>query len=75
MGVAQLAFGDPPQRVAGLHRAGLVRKARVVLMRRATDPWESHLSGMINTLVPETAVLSEVGTGSSPSKLNPARRK
>jgi glyceraldehyde-3-phosphate dehydrogenase (NAD(P)) len=47
--------------LGGLHRSGLVRRARAVLMRRATDPWESHLGGMINTLVPETAVPSHQG--------------
>ncbi len=44
-----------------LHSRGLVRRARVVLMRRATDPWESHLGGMINTVVPETKVPSHQG--------------
>src|SRR5262249_8863124 len=44
-----------------LHSRGLVERARVVLMRRATDPWESHLGGMINTVVPETRVPSHQG--------------
>jgi glyceraldehyde-3-phosphate dehydrogenase (NAD(P)) len=47
--------------LGGLHRTGLVRKARAVLVRRATDPWESHLGGMINTLVPEKSVPSHQG--------------
>lgn len=44
-----------------LHSRGLIKKARAVLMRRATDPWESHLGGMINTIVPETSVPSHQG--------------
>jgi len=49
-------------RVIGtFHRKGWVKKARVVLARRATDPWESHRSGVINTFVPETRVPSHQG--------------
>src|SRR5262245_27973820 len=49
-------------RVLGaLHARGLVRKARATLVRRATDPWESHLGGVINTIVPETSVPSHQG--------------
>ena len=44
-----------------LHRRGWVKRARAVLLRRATDPWESHLTGMINTVVPETKVPSHQG--------------
>ena len=44
-----------------LHRHGWVKRVRAVLMRRATDPWESHLNGMINTVVPETKVPSHQG--------------
>ena len=44
-----------------LHARGWVRRARAVLLRRATDPWESHASGMINTVVPETGVPSHQG--------------
>ena len=44
-----------------LHGRGWVKRARAVLMRRATDPWESHLNGMINTAVPETKVPSHQG--------------
>src|SRR5690606_11823001 len=35
-----------------LHRHGWVKRVRAVLFRRATDPWESHLNGMINTVIP-----------------------
>jgi glyceraldehyde-3-phosphate dehydrogenase (NAD(P)) len=38
-----------------------IKKARAVLFRRATDPWESHRSGIINTVVPETHVPSHQG--------------
>lgn len=44
-----------------LMERGWVRRARAVLMRRATDPWESHKNGMINTAVPETKVPSHQG--------------
>ena len=44
-----------------LKRAGLLRKARGTLLRRATDPWESHLGGIMNTLVPEPAIPSHQG--------------
>lgn len=49
-------------RVMGaLHARGWVKRARAVLLRRGTDPWESHLTGMINTVVPETNVPSHQG--------------
>ncbi len=44
-----------------LHRHGWVKRARAVLLRRGTDPWESHLNGMINTVIPETKVPSHQG--------------
>ena len=44
-----------------LHRHGWVKRVRAVLLRRATDPWESHQNGMINTVVPETKVPSHQG--------------
>jgi glyceraldehyde-3-phosphate dehydrogenase (NAD(P)) len=44
-----------------LHSRGWVKRARAVLMRRGTDPWESHLNGMINTAIPETKVPSHQG--------------
>jgi glyceraldehyde-3-phosphate dehydrogenase (NAD(P)) len=44
-----------------LRRAGLLRRARGTLLRRALDPWESHLGGIMNTLVPETHVPSHQG--------------
>ena len=47
--------------LGSLKRAGLLRKARGTLLRRATDPWESHLGGIMNTLVPEPAIPSHQG--------------
>ncbi len=47
--------------VGALYRKGWVKRARAVLMRRGTDPWESHQSGMINTAIPETRVPSHQG--------------
>lgn len=44
-----------------LHRHGWVKRARAVLLRRGTDPWESHVNGMINTVIPETKVPSHQG--------------
>lgn len=44
-----------------LRDAGLLKKARGVLMRRATDPWESDHSGIMNTIVPEPDIPSHQG--------------
>jgi glyceraldehyde-3-phosphate dehydrogenase (NAD(P)) len=47
--------------LTALKRAGLLRKARGTLLRRATDPWESHAGGIMNTLVPEAEIPSHQG--------------
>ena len=47
--------------LGALKRAGLLKKARGTLLRRATDPWESHLGGIMNTLVPEPVIPSHQG--------------
>jgi glyceraldehyde-3-phosphate dehydrogenase (NAD(P)) len=47
--------------LTALKRAGLLRRARGTLLRRATDPWESHESGIMNTLVPEPDIPSHQG--------------
>lgn len=47
--------------LSALKRAGLLRKARGTLLRRATDQWESHLGGIMNTLVPEAEIPSHQG--------------
>lgn len=44
-----------------LRNAGLLKKARGVLVRRATDPWESDHSGIMNTVVPEDSIPSHQG--------------
>jgi glyceraldehyde-3-phosphate dehydrogenase (NAD(P)) len=47
--------------LTALKRAGLLLRARGTLLRRATDPWESHQSGIMNTLVPEAEIPSHQG--------------
>ena len=47
--------------LTALKRAGLLKRARGTLLRRATDPWESHQSGIMNTLVPEPEIPSHQG--------------
>ena len=47
--------------LTALKKAGLLRKARGTLLRRATDPWESHINGIINTLLPEKDIPSHQG--------------
>jgi glyceraldehyde-3-phosphate dehydrogenase (NAD(P)) len=47
--------------LTALKNAGLLKKARGTLLRRATDPWESHLGGIMNTLVPEQEIPSHQG--------------
>lgn len=47
--------------LTALKRAGLLQRARGTLLRRATDPWESHEGGIINTLVPEPEIPSHQG--------------
>jgi len=47
--------------LSALKDAGLLAKARGVLIRRATDPWESDHSGIMNTMVPEGSIPSHQG--------------
>jgi glyceraldehyde-3-phosphate dehydrogenase (NAD(P)) len=47
--------------LTALKNAGLLLRARGTLLRRATDPWESHESGIMNTLVPEPEIPSHQG--------------
>lgn len=47
--------------LTALKQAGLLRRARGTLLRRATDPWESHQGGIMNTLVPEEEIPSHQG--------------
>ncbi len=47
--------------LTALKLAGLLHNARGTLLRRATDPWESHETGIMNTLVPEPGIPSHQG--------------
>ncbi|MBU2045586.1 MAG: type II glyceraldehyde-3-phosphate dehydrogenase [Bacteroidetes bacterium] len=47
--------------LTALKKAKLLQTARGTLLRRATDPWESHLGGIMNTLVPEKDIPSHQG--------------
>jgi glyceraldehyde-3-phosphate dehydrogenase (NAD(P)) len=47
--------------LSALREKDLVARARGVLIRRGTDPWESHQGGLINTLVPEATIPSHQG--------------
>jgi glyceraldehyde-3-phosphate dehydrogenase (NAD(P)) len=47
--------------LTALKQAGLLRRARGTLLRRATDPWESDAGGIMNTLVPEPEIPSHQG--------------
>lgn len=44
--------------LGALKKAGLLQYGRGTLLRRATDPWESHLNGIMNTLVPSKEIPS-----------------
>lgn len=48
--------------LGALQDAGLLSKARGVHIRRATDPWESHLGGIMNTCSPNPKIPSHQGT-------------
>lgn len=47
--------------LGALREAGLLKKARGVLVRRATDPWESDHGGIMNTVIPEPVIPSHQG--------------
>ncbi|GBD89309.1 glyceraldehyde-3-phosphate dehydrogenase [bacterium BMS3Abin04] len=47
--------------LTAIRNSGLLKKARGVLIRRATDPWESDHSGIMNTVVPEPHIPSHQG--------------
>lgn len=47
--------------LTALKRANLLESARGTLLRRATDPWESHLGGIMNTMLPEKDIPSHQG--------------
>ncbi len=47
--------------MGALKKGDILKSARGTLLRRATDPWESHQSGIMNTLVPEPNIPSHQG--------------
>lgn len=47
--------------LGALKQAGLLKRARGTLIRRASDPWEAHLDGIMNTVVPEKSIPSHQG--------------
>ena len=47
--------------LGALRAAGLLNRARGVLIRRASDPWEAHFDGILNTMVPEPRIPSHQG--------------
>jgi len=47
--------------LGALKTAGLLKRARGTLVRRASDPWEGHREGIMNTVVPERAIPSHQG--------------
>lgn len=47
--------------LGALQSAGLLKRARGTLIRRASDPWEAHAEGIMNTLVPEKSIPSHQG--------------
>ena len=47
--------------LTALSDAGLLKKARGVLVRRAPDLWESDHSGAMNAVVPEPHIPSHQG--------------
>lgn len=47
--------------LTALKRVGLLGHAHGTLLRRATDPWESHAGGIMNTLLPEPHIPSHQG--------------
>lgn len=47
--------------LSALKKAALLKSARGVLLRRATDPWKSDKKGIMNTLVPEERIPSHQG--------------
>jgi glyceraldehyde-3-phosphate dehydrogenase (NAD(P)) len=47
--------------LGALKAAGLLKRARGTLIRRASDPWEAHAEGIMNTVVPERNIPSHQG--------------
>ncbi len=47
--------------LGALKTEGLLARARGTLIRRASDPWEAHLDGIMNTVIPEKTIPSHQG--------------
>lgn len=47
--------------LGALKRKGLLKRARGTLLRRSTDPMDSHKGGILNTLLPEGHIPSHQG--------------
>jgi glyceraldehyde-3-phosphate dehydrogenase (NAD(P)) len=47
--------------LGALKKVGLLKRARGTLIRRASDPWEAHLDGIMNTVIPEKTIPSHQG--------------
>ena len=47
--------------LGALKTGGLLKRARGTLVRRASDPWEGHREGVMNTVVPEQVIPSHQG--------------
>lgn len=47
--------------LGALKKAGLLKRARGTLIRRASDPWEGHQEGIMNTVIPEKTIPSHQG--------------
>jgi glyceraldehyde-3-phosphate dehydrogenase (NAD(P)) len=47
--------------LGALKKDGLLKRARGTLIRRASDPWEAHLDGIMNTVIPEKTIPSHQG--------------
>ena len=47
--------------LGAMRQAGLLKRARGTLIRRASDPWEAHLDGIMNRVVPEKTIPSHQG--------------
>lgn len=47
--------------LGALKKDGLLKRARGTLIRRASDPWEAHVDGIMNTVIPEKTIPSHQG--------------
>lgn len=47
--------------LGALKQVDLLKRAQGTLIRRASDPWEAHLDGIMNTVIPERTIPSHQG--------------